>query len=112
MAELKLRNGDYVADGVGGAQRVKGREALLQRVLFKLTARRGGFPFVDGLGSTLYALGSVPAAQRESAAKQAVAEALAEEKDLRIEETVLAGDDLTVRMAYGGESLELHLTVS
>ena len=39
--ELKLRNGDYVPDGVGGLKRVEGREALLQRVLFKLTARRG-----------------------------------------------------------------------
>ena len=45
MTELKIRGGDYVADGVGGTVRVKGRDALLQRVLFRLTARRGGFRF-------------------------------------------------------------------
>lgn len=51
--ELELKNGDYLADGVGGLRRVGGREALLQRVLFRLTARRGGFPFWETLGSRL-----------------------------------------------------------
>lgn len=58
--ELKLRNGDYVPDGVGGLKRVEGREALLQRVLFKLTARRGAFPFLPELGSRLWQLGKAP----------------------------------------------------
>lgn len=43
--ELKLQNGDYVPDGVGGLRRVWGQEALLQRVFYKLMARRGSFPF-------------------------------------------------------------------
>ena len=38
MAELKLKNGDYVKAG-GRLEKAEGREALLQRVLFKLTAR-------------------------------------------------------------------------
>ena len=59
--ELELRNGDYAADGVGGLRRVRGREALLQRVLFRLTARRGAFPFWETLGSRLWALGTLPA---------------------------------------------------
>ena len=37
--ELELRDGDYVADGVGGLRRVGGREALLQRVLFRQIGR-------------------------------------------------------------------------
>ena len=73
--ELELRNGDYVADGVGGLRRVGGREALLQRVLFRLTARRGSFPFWQTLGSRLWELGRVPAPERRSAARQYVAEA-------------------------------------
>ena len=38
---LSLRNGDYVPDGTGGLRRTEGREALLEQVLFRLTARRG-----------------------------------------------------------------------
>ena len=32
--ELKLRDGDYVPDGIGGLCRVDGNGALLQRTLF------------------------------------------------------------------------------
>lgn len=111
MAELKIRDGDYVSDGVGGMVRVKGRDALLQRALFKLTARRGGFPFLENLGSALYALGGETASRRQSAAEAAVAQALAEEKNLRVERVELDGDRLTVRLDYGGEELDLQLTV-
>ena len=76
---LSLRNGDYVLDGTGGLRRAEGREALLERVLFRLTARRGTFPFLPELGSRLWQLGQLSAAQRQSAAEQYVAEALAPE---------------------------------
>lgn len=111
MTELKINGGDYVADGVGGTVRVKGRDALLQRVLFRLTARRGGFPFLEDLGSTLYALGGEAPSHRQSAAEAAVAQALAEEKNLRVVQVGLEGDHLTVRMNYEGEELNLQLTV-
>ena len=39
--ELKLQNGDYVLDGAARLCRVEGAEALLQRVLFRLSARLG-----------------------------------------------------------------------
>lgn len=42
---LVIRNGDYVPDGSGGLRRAQGREALLERVIFRLTAHRGQFPF-------------------------------------------------------------------
>ena len=51
--ELMIRNGDYVAEGGNRLCRVGGQEALLQRVLFRLTARRGSFPFWETLGSRL-----------------------------------------------------------
>ena len=54
--ELQLKHGDYVSDGAGGVRRVAGNEALLQRVLFRLTARRGTFPFWETLGSQLWKL--------------------------------------------------------
>lgn len=111
MAELKIRDGDYVFDGVGGAVRVKGRDALLQRVLFKLTARRNGFLFLENLGSTLYALGGTAASQRQCAAEAAVVQALADEENLQVEQVELDGDQLTVQLNYGGEKLDLQLTV-
>ena len=39
--ELKIKDRDYVADGMGGLVRVSGWEELLERVLFKLSVRRG-----------------------------------------------------------------------
>ena len=54
--ELMLRDGDYVPDGAGGLRTVEGADALLQQVLFRLQARRGGLPFLPELGSRLYLL--------------------------------------------------------
>ena len=67
--ETKLINGDYVANGLGGVVRCKGDEALLARVLYRLTARRGQFPPMPALGSRLYLLGRESVAQRPSAAR-------------------------------------------
>lgn len=111
--ELKLQKGDYVPDGAGGLQRVDGAEALGQRVLFKLTARRGQFPFRADLGSRLWRLGQVPAAQRQAAAQQYVAEALADEPGLRVERVTLRSGDgggtLAVELLAGGEALRVEL---
>ena len=49
--ELRLEQGDYVPNGAGGFQRLEGAEALLQRVLFRLPARRGQFPFLPELAA-------------------------------------------------------------
>ena len=62
---LSLREGDYVPDGTGGLRRTGGQEALLERVLFRLTARRGSFPFLPELGSRLWQLGQLPAVAAE-----------------------------------------------
>ena len=113
--ELELREGDYVADSAGGLKRVRGREALLQRVLFRLTARRGAFPFWESLGSQLWELGSVPAAGRRAAARQYVAEALAEEpvtvEDVDLEQGTAGAAAVTVRLRYQGESLPVTVEV-
>ena len=67
---LKIQNGDYVTDGCGGLERVEGTQALLQRVLFRLKAHRGQFPFLETLGSRLWQLGQVSSGQRQAAAEQ------------------------------------------
>ena len=66
---LALVNGDYAAIGNGLAA-VSGKEAVLQRVLMKLTARRGQFPFLEDFGSRLWMLGQLRPAERQAAAEQ------------------------------------------
>ena len=113
--ELKLRNGDYVPDGVGGLKRVEGREALLQRVLFKLTARRGAFPFLPELGSRLWQLGKAPPAQQQAAAVQYAAEALEGEaltvESVELEPQAGGAMALAVRFVWRGEPLSVTVGI-
>ena len=51
--EPRIQNGDYIPDGLGGVVRSQGADALLERVLFRLTARRGELPPLPQLGSRL-----------------------------------------------------------
>ena len=114
MTELELRDGDYVADGAGGLRRVTGDAALLQRVLFRLTARRGTFPFWETLGSRLWQLGRVSPAGRQAAARQYVAEALAGEP-VQVEAVTLEERDgrgfLTVELLAEGRTLSAAVEV-
>ena len=111
---LSLRNGDYVPDGTGGLRRT---EALLEQVLFRLTARRGTFPFLPELGSRLWQLGQLPAARRQSAAEQYVEEALAAEPGLTVEQVILTESgggraQVTVGLTWQGEALSVTVEVS
>ena len=113
---LSLREGDYVPDGTGGLRRTGGQEALLGRVLFRLTARRGSFPFLPELGSRLWQLGQLPAVQRQSAAEQYVAEALAAEPELTVERVSLTESgggraQVTAAMTWRGETLSVTVEV-
>ena len=47
---LILREGDYVPDGKGGFRTAEGGQELLERILWKLSVRRGSFPFLPELG--------------------------------------------------------------
>lgn len=112
---LKLQNGDYVPDGVGGLQQVEGREGLLQRALFRLTARRGAFPFLPEMGSRLSQLGALPPAQRQAAAAQYAAEAL-EGEALAVDSVELTAGaegamDLTVHCLWQGEPLPVTVEI-
>ena len=114
--ELRLRDGDYVPDSTGGLVTVEGREALLQRVLLRLSAHRGMFPFMDEFGSRLWQLGRVSPAERQSAAEQYVAEALEAEQDLQLKSVILehGKEDalgIVVRLDYAGEELSVRMEV-
>ena len=113
--ELELRDGDYVPDGMGGVYRKEGKEALLQRVLFRLTARRGQFPFWENLGSRLWQLGRLAPSDRQAAAKQFVAEALAEENVTVESVQLMESEDNTamvhVSLSWMDEPLEIVLNI-
>ena len=100
---LMLRNGDYVQKG-NGLETVSGGEAILQRVLMKLTARRGAFPFLENFGSQLWTLGRMKESERQTAAEQYVAEALANEENVTV-------DSVTLTAEEGGAVLKAELTV-
>ena len=113
--ELLLREGEYVADGRGGVVRLEGEEALLGRVLFRLTARRGALPFLPGLGSRLYELVREKPSVRKALAEQYVAEALREETDVSVESVSLEQQGetgvLTVTVRWQGETLTGRTTL-
>ena len=113
--ERVLHGGDYVPDGAGGLLTRTGGEEALARVLFRLTARRGGCPFLPNLGSRLYQLSREKPSARRSLAAQYVAEALEEEPELRVRsvEWEPRGETglLTVRMDWQGETLTGQLVV-
>ena len=113
--ELLLKNGDYLPDGKGGFVRAVGGEELLQRVLFKLAARRGGFPLMPDLGSRLFELHRHKESQRESLARQYVSEALRDEEELTVEQVkvIPAGEGLSVvvSLRYQGELMDITVEV-
>ena len=114
--ELLLREGDYVPDGRGGVVRLEGEEALLERVLFRLCARRGMLPVLPDLGSRLYLLGREKPENRLTAARQYVAEALAEE-DVSVEEVELEQGEagvllLRACLSRGGDAVTAEVTIS
>ena len=115
MMALVLREGDYVPDGRGGFRSAEGGQEVLERVLWKLTVRRGSFPFLPELGSRLHLLGRASTRQREALAGQYVAEALEEEP---VTVTAVTLEDLgggaaavTAELLYQGEPLPVRVAV-
>ena len=107
---LRIRDGDYVP-GPGGLAETEGSEALLQNVLFRLTARRGSFPFWPELGSRLHQLGRLPAAERQGAAEQYVTEAMAQMPELTVTAVTLQDERLRVELEAEGQMLSVELMV-
>lgn len=107
--ERKLINGEYVPDGAGGLTTLDGAQEVLARVLFRLSARRGGLPFLPGLGSRLHQILREKPSARQALAAQYAAEALEGEADVKLTsvEWLDTGDggQVTVRLDWQGETL-------
>ncbi len=110
---MQLNQGDYVLNNAGALTSLSGMEEVLQRVLIKLTARRGGFPLLPELGSQLYLLLRQSPANRETLAKQYIQEALADEAELTVTGVTLTPLDgerlqISVDLRWQGEYLDYH----
>lgn len=107
--ERKLINGEYVPNGAGGLTTLEGAQEVLARVLFRLTARRGGLPFRPNLGSRLYQVLREKPSARQALAAQYAAEALEEETDLKLSgvewQDTEDGGRVVVRLEWRGETL-------
>lgn len=101
MTELQMTHGDFVPDGAGDFCRLEGSRALVQRVLFKLTARRGAFPFLPKLGSQLHTLGREKESARQALCMQYVRQAL-EEEDVTV-------TDVTYTAQQGQARVKVYL---
>lgn len=113
--EFKLENGDYLLSDSGSFEIATGNEEMLQRVLYKLMCRRGGFAPKKELGSRLHLLLSEKKENRVVSARKYILEALEDEKGLTLcdvqvnarEEGLLVKADFLYNGA--SESLEVHL---
>ncbi|MBD5134193.1 MAG: hypothetical protein HDT38_06970 [Clostridiales bacterium] len=81
---LLLKDRDYAADGNGGVAVVRDGEELIGEALFRLTARRGSFPFLPELGSRMYQLRREKPSAWDSLARQFAVEALADLEDVTV----------------------------
>ena len=114
--ELLLREGDYVPDGRGGLTGLEGEREVLQRVLFRLQARRGAFPFLPELGSQLRLLARERPSARQALALRYVVQALEPETEVKVTGVELeqGGDgkmDLSVSLEWRGQALTAPMAV-
>lgn len=114
--ELLLRNGDYVPDGRGALVGLTGGQEVLQRVLFRLQARRGALPFLPELGSQLYRLPREKSSARQAVAQRYVAQALEMEPEVAVKQVELTeqGDGrllLTALLEWQGEPLTASVEI-
>lgn len=109
---LLMERGDYVPNGAGSVTTVTGGQAVLNEALFRLTARRGGFPLLPAMGSRMYLLRREKPSRREALARQYAVEALEDMRDVLVTGvTVSAGDDsmeLRVELTWQGEKLNVE----
>ena len=113
MAVNRLWDGDYRPNGTGAFQQARGAEEVLERVLFKLSARRGSFPLLPEVGSRLYLLLRAKESARETLGAAYAAEALESEPDLAVTGTAWnqEGEELTVFLDWRGEPLEAAVKI-
>lgn len=110
---ILLKDRDYAADGAGSVVTASGGDALVNEALFRLTARRGSFPFLPELGSRMYLLGREKPSAWQSVARQYAAEALEGLAGVSVTDAAVSrtGENLTVMVSLLWQGTDLTVTV-
>ena len=114
--ELRLSNGNYVPDGRGGFETVEGIHEVLQRILFKLTARKGKFPLMPELGSNLYLLCREKPGDVKALAEAYISQALEDEDNIELTDINITYNDIddismSLEFVWNEEKLNVSVTV-
>lgn len=110
---LKLVNRDYAAGENGGVAVAQGGEELLGEAMFRLTARRGSFPFLRSLGSRMHLLRRTRPSEWDSLALQYAVEAMEDMEGVQVTGAAARrdGDGLLVTVELLWQGTELPVEV-
>lgn len=110
---LLLNERDYMADGNGGVTVVRDGEAMICEALFRLTARRGSFPFLPELGSRMGQLRREKPSAWDSLAQQFAVEALAGLDGVTVTGAAVSREEdalmVTVKLMWEGTPLSVSV---
>ena len=102
--DTAISNGDFICDSKGLPFELTGYDELLQRVLIRLTVKKGSFIYDTSLGSRLYTLKATDGNIKERALS------LVREALINISEVVV--EDVLTTLTNDGENLELTVILS
>lgn len=114
--DMWIENGDYVPDGKGGFVMAEGIDAVVQRVIYRLSVPQGSFLPQPEFGSLLSTLCREKPSSWEALAGQYVRLAVEEEEDVtldRVSLSPLTGGkvELTVYLLWQGDTVSFSLTL-
>ena len=102
--DTALKDGDFYLGTTGKPIAISGIKELLQRVLIRLTVRKGSFIYNKNLGSNLYTLKNTNKDIKNQAIIM-VKEALADMKEIEV-------DDISVKLIDNLENLKINVLLS
>lgn len=112
---LKLTDRDYAPDGNGGVAAAQDGEELLGEALFRLTARRGSFPFLPALGSRMHLLRRERPSEWDGLALRYAVEALEDMEGVQVTGAAVSrkkdGLHVTVELLWQGMTLPVEVSL-
>ena len=102
--DTAISNGDFMLDSNGIPISIYGIQEILQRVLIRLTVRKGSFIYDTNLGSDLYKLKKTTSTSIKSRALSMVKEALKPMSNVLV-------DDVSTEFINSSENLKLNVVL-
>lgn len=102
--DTALKDGDFYLGTTGKPIAISGIKELLQRVLIRLTVKKGSFIYDKDLGSDLYTLKNTNKDIKNQAIIM-VKEALADMREIEVE-------DISIKFTDSSENLKLNVLLS